>query len=233
MSVGGAEPDLAAFGGIRPGHLALDAAGGRGRAAAILAAAGARVVLLDRSAEALAEADPALRARLLVVRGNAAALPFPAGVFDAVVLRAVVHHLPDPAAALREAARAAKPGGTVVVLDKTAFDDLPARALRNAVERLRHPGHVWSWSERELRNLAGAARLEVEATERWVETRDAEEWLARGDCAPPWDGIVREMLQADLRRGGKAFGSRRGEGGALLLEERWAAIRMRKPGGAR
>ena len=188
---------------------------------------------LDRSGKALAGLEPALRTRVLVLRGDLAALPFAAGVFDAVVLRAVVHHLVEPAAVLREAARVAKPGAAVLLVDKAGPDDLEVRALRNAVERIRHGGHVWAYSERELRTLAGAARLEVEAWEPWTEIRDAEEWISRGTCEPPWDGIVREYLRADLRAGGRALGVREGVGGSLTLEERWAALRLRKPGGAR
>lgn len=40
-------------------------------------------------------------------------LPFPDGHFDAVVSGAVLHHLGDPAGALREMARVTAPGGTV------------------------------------------------------------------------------------------------------------------------
>jgi ubiquinone/menaquinone biosynthesis C-methylase UbiE len=225
------EPDPAVLGGVRPGQAALDAAGGRGRAAAALAAAGARVVLLDRDAGALAEVDPSLAGRVRRVRGDVLSLPFGAATFDAVVLRAVLHHLVEPAAALREAARVTRPGGVVVLVDKAAPEEIERRALRNAVERLRHRGHVWSHSERELRNLAGAARLDVEAWESWTEERDAAEWIARGDCPLPWDGVVREVLAADARAGGAALGARPGPGGGLLLEERWAALRLRKPAG--
>ncbi len=218
----GAEPDPAAFGGIGPGQLALDAAAGAGRAAKSLLAAGARAVLLERDG-----------ARLSFVRGDVGAMPFPAATFDAVVLRAVLHHLPEPVTALREAARVAKPGGAVLLVDKAGPEDLVDRAFRNAVERLRHPGHVWSHSERELRSFASAARLEVEAWEPWTEVRDAEEWIARGDCPAPWAAVVREYLGADLKAGGRALGTRRGPGGALTIEERWAALRLRKGGSAR
>jgi SAM-dependent methyltransferase len=196
-------------------------------------AGGASVVLLDRSAEALRGIDAGLRARIGVLRGDAAALPFRGEVFDAVVLRAALHHLAEPAAALRQAARVTRPGGAVVVLDKAAPEEPAACALRNAVERLRHPGHRWSWTERELRHLAESARLAVEACVVWVEPRDAEEWIARGDCPAPWDARVREYLEADLAAGGRALGTRRGPRGELRIEERWAALRLRKPGGTR
>lgn len=230
---GEGEPDLAAFGTVREGQLVLDLAGGRGRGAAAALEAGARVVLLDRSLEAMGRADPGLLARARAVAGDAGALPFRAGLFDVVLLRAAVHHLAEPAVALREAARVTRPGGAVVVVDKTGPADLPLRALRNAIERIRHPGHVWAHAERELRSLAAAARLEVEASRSWGEIHDAEEWIARGRCDPPWDGIVRELLRADLAGGGKATGVREGPAGGLFLEERWAALRLRKGGGRR
>jgi SAM-dependent methyltransferase len=227
------EPDPAAFLGLAPGALVLDMAAGKGRAAAALLAAGARAVLLERDAAALAAAAESLGGPASFVRGDVHALPFDAAVFDAVVLRAVVHHLVEPVKALREAARVAKPGAAVLVVDKVGPEDHAARAFRNAVERLRHPGHVWSWSERELKTLAGAAHLDVEAWRPWTEERDAEEWIARGDCPAPWDRRVHEYLRADLRAGGAAFGVRVGVGGSLSLEERWGALRLRKPGSRR
>lgn len=227
------EPDPAAFAGVKPGQRVLDAASGRGRAAAPLLAAGATVTLLDRDGAALSEASRALSGPAHFVRGDVEALPFAAALFDAVVLRAVVHHLPEPIIALCEAARVVKPGGAVLLVDKAGPDDLALRALRNAVERLRHQGHAWSCSERELRSLATAARLEVEACEPWTETRDAEEWIAKGDATPHWADRVREYLRADLKAGGPALGTKAGPGGAPTIEERWAALRLRKPEGRR
>lgn len=44
-------------------------------------------------------------------------LPLPDAVFDAVTLQMVLHYAEDPAAALAEAARVLKPGGTLLILD--------------------------------------------------------------------------------------------------------------------
>jgi ArsR family transcriptional regulator len=228
-----AEPGLAEFAGVAPGARVLDAAGGKGTLAAAMASAGARVVLLDRNAEALRSAGDAARAGAGRVRGDVLRLPFPAGAFDVVVLRAVLHHLPDPAAAIREAARAVRPGGVVVVVDKVAPEDGEAQAFRNAVERLRHAGHTWSHTVRELRNLAGAASLDVEEVRPWSEWKSAAEWIDRGTCRPPWEGVVRELLRADAGRGGEAFRARPGADGGLEIEDRWASMRLRKPEGRR
>ena len=210
------EPDLAVFSGVKAGSLCLDAGAGTGRASKALLAAGARVVLLERNDERLGRAANEIEGDASFVRGDVRSLPFEAGRFDLVVLRAIVHHLADPAITLREAARVTRPGGAVVIVDKIGPEDLPARARRNALERLRHSGHVWSWSEKELRALSGSARLDVEEFESWIEERDADEWIAKGDCAPPWDSIVRELL-----------------GGARVVAETWGALRLRKPASRR
>jgi ubiquinone/menaquinone biosynthesis C-methylase UbiE len=46
-------------------------------------------------------------------RGDAAALPFPDGAFDAAVMPLVIFFVPDPARGVAEMARVVRPGGTV------------------------------------------------------------------------------------------------------------------------
>ena len=75
------------------------------------------VVLLDSSdvhVAAAAEAvggDPKYEVRL----GDAAALPFPDGYFDAAVCVRVLHHFDDPAPVIRELGRVVRPGGVLVL----------------------------------------------------------------------------------------------------------------------
>lgn len=52
---------------------------------------------------------------LVATPGDAEALPFPDSRFDLVLGHAVMHHLPDPARALREVHRVLAPGGRLVV----------------------------------------------------------------------------------------------------------------------
>ena len=71
---------------------------------------------LDRSAAMLRQARRGLPGMPLV-RGDAAALPFPDAAFDAVVTNSALHYADDPAACVRELARVTRPGGAVVWTD--------------------------------------------------------------------------------------------------------------------
>lgn len=52
-----------------------------------------------------------------VYAGDAADLPFPDNEFEAVVGAAILHHLPDQEAAIREWTRVVRPGGSVTLME--------------------------------------------------------------------------------------------------------------------
>lgn len=90
--------------GISPGCKVLDVACGPGVVAAAAALRGAEVVGVDFSPNMIAEAKrrhPALKFR----QGDAEALPFQDGLFDAVVIGFGLHHFPFPGRAVSEAWR--------------------------------------------------------------------------------------------------------------------------------
>jgi ubiquinone/menaquinone biosynthesis C-methylase UbiE len=68
--------------------------------------------MLDRARERTQTLDCTL------VRADSMRLPFAASSFDVVVLHLIVAVVPDPVAALTEAARVTRAGGTLLVLDK-------------------------------------------------------------------------------------------------------------------
>ncbi|MBP7243183.1 class I SAM-dependent methyltransferase, partial [Amaricoccus sp.] len=108
----------------RPGLAALDVAGGTGDIAFRLLrrAPTARVTVLDlteamlvegrRRAETLPFAD-----RLDWVVGDAMALPFPNGAFDAYTIAFGIRNVTRPEQALAEAWRVLRPGGRLLVLE--------------------------------------------------------------------------------------------------------------------
>ena len=127
---------------------------GTGEVAATLAPFVGRVIAVDRSADMLQEAQRKLREHpnVDVRRGELEALPIADGELDAATLMLVLHHVPDPAAALAEAARALRPGGRLLILDMLPHDR----------EEYRHQmGHVWlGLGDDHLRRLLAAAGLQ-------------------------------------------------------------------------
>jgi ubiquinone/menaquinone biosynthesis C-methylase UbiE len=62
-------------------------------------------------------AEARLQERIACVRGDAKALPWADGRFEAVISNTIIHHIPEPSAALAEMARLVTPGGTLFVRD--------------------------------------------------------------------------------------------------------------------
>lgn len=96
------------------GKRVLDVGTGSGRHARQAAELGADVVAVDVG-EAIDVARRNLAPEVLTVQASAEDLPFEAGTFDLVMSVGVLHHLPDPAGALRAISRYARPGGFVHV----------------------------------------------------------------------------------------------------------------------
>src|SRR5690606_2291727 len=109
---------------LDPGWTVGDLGSGTGQVAAALAPFVTRVIAVDRSGEMLQAARRRLRdhANVEVRRGERESLPIADGELDAATLMLVLHHLSDPGEALREAARALRPGGRLVICDMLPHD---------------------------------------------------------------------------------------------------------------
>ena len=124
---------------------------GTGETSAALAPFVARVIAVDRSGEMLQAARRRLRElpSADVRRGELEALPIEDAELDAAVMLLVLHHVPDPAAAVMEASRALKPGGRFVLCDMLPHE---------REEYKSQMGHVWlGFGEDQLRRMGAAA----------------------------------------------------------------------------
>lgn len=115
------EAAVADLAGTTPYHSVLDVGTGTGRMLQVLAPAASRAVGLDVSPAMLAVAranlDEAGLRHVQLRQGDAYAIPPDLSRFDLVIVHQVLHYLDDPQRAVREAARALRPGGRLLIVD--------------------------------------------------------------------------------------------------------------------
>jgi ArsR family transcriptional regulator len=136
---------------LDPALVVGDLGCGTGQLTALLAPHVARVIGVDGSADMLQAARtklhgvPSVEFRL----GNLETLPITDGELDAAVMMLVLHHVPEPARALAETARALEPGGRVLLVDMLPHD---------RAEYQQQMGHVWlGFPEKQMRKLLTGA----------------------------------------------------------------------------
>jgi ArsR family transcriptional regulator len=109
---------------------------GTGQMAEALAPYVARVVAVDGSADMLQAARTRLQEQgnVDVREGALESLPIGDAELDAAIVSLVLHHQPEPARVLTEAARVLRPGGRVLVVEMLPHD---------RTEYQQQMGHVW------------------------------------------------------------------------------------------
>ncbi|MBV1690205.1 metalloregulator ArsR/SmtB family transcription factor [Novosphingobium sp. G106] len=104
----------------------LDIGTGTGRMAELFAPRSAHVTGLDKSPEMLRIARARLQKfpaeQISLVQGEFTALPFADTSFDTVLFHQVLHYALEPETVLAEAARVARPGSRIAVVDFAAHD---------------------------------------------------------------------------------------------------------------
>ncbi len=165
---------LARRAGVTATSCVLDVCAGIGGPARFLASRrGCRVVALELNEGratgcARLTRRVGLASRVRVVRGDATALPFAAGVFDPCVSQEAFLHVADKLTVLRGCHRVLVPGG------RLAFTDWIARAGLGERERER----LWEWmAATTLQSLDGYRALLGRAGFSGVESEDlSDEW---------------------------------------------------------
>jgi ArsR family transcriptional regulator len=142
---------LGLFGLLDPQWTVADLGCGTGHLAAAVAPFVERVLAVDSSAAMLRAARARLTgsANVELRRGKLEQLPIGDGEVDLACQFLVLHHVAEPALALREVERVLRPGGTLLLVDMRPHEREDLRAQM---------GHVWLGFEREHveRLLAGS-----------------------------------------------------------------------------
>ncbi len=148
----------------------LDAGGGTGRISGLLTGQARQILVADESWKMLSRARAKPGLRLAAV--HAERLPFPAGVFDRVIMVDAYHHLRDQERSLAELLRVCAPGGRIVV-EEPDIERVAVRALA-LFERLllmrsrfRRADEIASG----FRALGADASVHRQATTAWIVAR--------------------------------------------------------------
>ena len=211
--------------------LALDVAPGGGHSALAIARLVRQAVAIDITFPMLQAARRNGRAQGLGevgwVQGLGERLPFPA-IFDLLTCRVALHHFPDQPAAIREWARALKPGGRLVLVDNIGPDDPDAVRYVNNFETIRDPSHGWMYPLAELAGFVQQAGFEVEHVERLVKPMRFHPWMERMQVSAADRARLTDLLWQSAGPH-RAFLNPQGQGDETTFSLREGVIHARKP----
>jgi SAM-dependent methyltransferase len=174
---------VAALVRARPDARVLDLGCGGGHVTFAAAPHVREVVAYDLSPEMLDVVARAAHDRGLgnvtTRQGVVESLPFADASFDVVLSRYSAHHWSDVDAALREAARVLKPDGVVGIADSISPGTPLLDSWLQAIELLRDPSHVRSYSGAEWEAALARAGLAVRAVSRHRVRLVFDVWIER------------------------------------------------------
>ena len=149
----------------------LDIGTGTGQTALALAPHVKCMVGLDVTEQMLLEARKlAIRRGIFNVEfrlGDAMALPYPDHSFEVVTCRRAAHHFTDIRRAVAEMHRVLRPGGRLIIDDRSVPDDDEADEAMNHLDVLHDPSHVREYRLSEWEALLSDAGLEVREMSRY------------------------------------------------------------------
>ncbi|MBI4298061.1 MAG: methyltransferase domain-containing protein [Chloroflexi bacterium] len=159
----------------KPSWQALDIATGTGHTAFALAPDVAHVLGLDLTPQMLTQAVALRQARSIAnvdfCLGDVHRLPFSAESFHLVTCRRAAHHFSDIGQALDEIRRVLRPGGRLVIDDRSVPEDDFLDALMNRLDSYHDESHVQEYRPSHWARMLEQAGFSVKAVEPYIQHR--------------------------------------------------------------
>jgi demethylmenaquinone methyltransferase / 2-methoxy-6-polyprenyl-1,4-benzoquinol methylase len=169
-----------------PGQLVLDLAAGTGTSSRAFVRNGARCVACDFSFGMLSVGARRPARGLSFAAGDALALPFRDGIFDAVTISFGLRNVADTGQALAELLRVTRPGGRLVICE---FSHPRVRRLNELYEQ--YLTRVLPLVARRLSRSAGAYDYLAESIKDWLPQQElAGKIAAAGWSAVSWRNLT-------------------------------------------
>lgn len=186
------------------------------------------LVAVDLSADRVRDALAATRShniRASFAAADGCALPFPDGTFDAAFCVAVLQHMTDVGAAVRELARVTRPGGRVVAVEPDNSARYFYSSLDSGVRAYEASGRFFASLARERSDTADGAvgpKLPMLFAGSGIELLDVQLFpVSRAQLGPPakslWEGR-RQAVRAEIERAREAATRQLGEDYLALLD---------------
>lgn len=166
-----------------PACKVLDIATGSGHTAFAVSKRAGFVIGTDLTREMIDEAIKLREAQGIrnveFCLANAHDLPFEDGSFDVVTCRRAAHHFSRIEAALQEMRRLLKPGGRLVIDDRSVPEDDFIDECMNRLDWYHDNSHIREYRPSEWKRMLGAAGFQVHAVEPYEKHRPLTSLTAR------------------------------------------------------
>lgn len=136
---------------------------------------------------------------ILKSQSDALQMPVRTGSADAVIATAIIEHVPDPAAMMRECARMLRPGGLLVI---TTPDPLMEK-ISSAIGLLKEAGHNETLNLKQLSELAEQTGFNVVEAKKFMFSPvgfPAERLIEQGMTAVGLDVVMANQLVVVRKR---------------------------------
>ena len=182
-----------------PYRWAVDIGAGAGFTAFAMAVVSQNVVATDLTRPMLRQARRIGGERglgnLSLAQNAAEALPFADASLDLITCRVAAHHFRDFAAALDEARRALRPGGSLVMADSVAPEDDAVADWMNGIELRRDFSHIQNRKISVIRRMLVDRGLAVAGSENERVYLWFNDWVARTKVADGEAAALRRDFQ--------------------------------------
>ena len=159
----------------KPDWTVLDVATGTGHTAFAVAPHVRSVIGIDLTPEMLAEAEQLQMDRSIsnvtFQLGNVHNLPFRDNSFDLLTCRRAAHHFSDIERALDEMRRVLRPGGRIVIDDRSVPEDDFIDQCMNLLDTYHDESHVREYRRSEWERMLEKSGFQVEVADSYVKHR--------------------------------------------------------------